>query len=510
MPTAVPKQKVMLIVMDGWGLNKEYPGNAIALAKTPYFDHLWQTAPTAVLEASGESVGLPEGQMGTSEVNHFTIGAGRVLFQDLVRINRAIADGSFGHNEAFTSTFDHVKKHDSTLHVVGLLSDGGVHSHQDHIHALIKAASEAGVGRVVVHVITDGRDTSPKGGSAYLQKLETFLAGVPVASVGSIAGRYFAMDRDHNWDRTDKYFNMLLRGDAPRFSSARKIIDASYEQDVTDEFIEAAMVEAPTGEAFTIGKNDAVIFANFRTDRPRQIVERFLTAQKNGTLENVLLATMCNYHKDYDTLVAFPPDEKVISMGQIIAEAGLKQLRTTETEKFIHMTYFINCKREEPFAGEDHKLFNSNTDVPTHDHKPEMRTPDIANGIVEALETDKYDVIFCNLCNADMIGHTGNIPAAIKGCETVDAALTQIVPVAQKHGFAILITADHGNADVMIDEETQEPMTSHSLSPVPFIVISDKHTELLRSSGSLEDIAPTILALLGLPEPQSMTGHSFV
>jgi 2,3-bisphosphoglycerate-independent phosphoglycerate mutase len=500
--------KVMLLILDGWGLYKEYEGNAIELAKTPFFDELWQKYPTAVLEASGESVGLPQGQMGTSEVNHFTIGVGKVLFQDLVKINKAIDDGGFVENVAFNQQFDHVLKHQSTLHVVGLLSDGGVHSHQEHIHALVKAATEKGVKRVLVHVITDGRDTSPHGGSGYLQKLETVLAELGVGKVASVGGRYFAMDRDNNWDRTDKYMTMLLKGDAPRFSSARKVIDASYEKQTTDEFIEPALIEAAVGENYSIQPNDAVIVANFRSDRPRQLVQRLIEAK----LDNVPLVTMTNYNRDFSThvSVAFPPDEKPISVGQVIADAGLKQLRTAETEKYIHVTYFINGKREDKLPGEDHLKYDSYTDIPTHDHRPAMRTPDIATGMVKALAENKYDVVIANLCNADMLGHTGNIPAAIEGCQTVDAALTKIVPAALAKGFTILITADHGNAEVMIDPETNEPMTSHTTNPVPFIVVSETYDKLTKSSGSLADIAPTMLEILGLPKPQGMTGHSFV
>lgn len=508
MKTHKPHSKVMLLILDGWGLYKEYDGNAIYQAKTPFFDSLWQNYPTAVLEASGESVGLPEGQMGTSEVNHFTIGAGRVIFQDLVKINKAIDDGTFSENIAFNHQFDHVKKHKSALHIVGLLSDGGVHSHQEHIHALIKAAADKGVKRILVHVVSDGRDTSPRGGAAYVQKLQEYLDEVGVGVVASVGGRYFAMDRDNNWDRTEKYMDMLLKGSAPRFSSARKLIEASYEKDSTDEFITPAMIEPPTGETYHVQPNDAVIVANFRSDRPRQLISKLIEAE----LRHVPLVTMTNYHRSFSThvTVAFPPDEKPISIGQIISDAGLKQLRVAETEKFIHVTYFINSKHEESMPGEDHLKFDSYTDIPTHDHRPAMRTPDIARGMVEALESEKYDVMIANVCNADMLGHTGSIPAAIEGCETVDAALAKIVPVALAKGFTILITADHGNAEVMLDPETNEPMTSHTTNPVPFIVVSEHHQELSKSSGTLVDIAPTILELLGLPKPQSMTGHSFV
>lgn len=504
--TSSSQRRALLVILDGWGLNKEYPGNAISLAKTPYFDSLWQNYPSAVFEASGESVGLPEGQMGTSEVNHFTIGAGRVEFQDLVRINKAISDDSFFHKPALKAAFDHVKKHHSALHVLGLVSDGGVHSHQSHVVAAVKAAAEAGVTQVWVHAITDGRDTSPRGGLHYLQWVEDQLTQIGVGRVASIVGRYYAMDRDHNWDRTDMAFKLLTHADGTPHSSAAKALEASYQAEITDEFVKPVSITPPGGEVATVKEHDALLFVNFRNDRPRQLTERLL---KQGP-KNLHLVTMTQYHPQYHVPVVFEPQTLGASLGQLVSEAGLQQLRVAETEKFPHVTFFLNCRREEPLEGEDRLMFDSYSDIPTHDLRPEMRTPQIAQALIENLNAGRYQLIITNLCNADMIGHTGNIPAAITGCETIDQALSQVIPVAQAQGYDIVITADHGNADEMIVEETGEPMTAHSLNPVPFIVISDRCKELNRKTGSMIDVAPTLLRLLELPQPDEMTGVSLV
>ncbi len=504
--TKTNKNKVLLIIIDGWGLNKKYPGNAAELANTPYYDKLWKEYPAAVLEASGESVGLPEGQMGTSEVNHFTIGAGRVFFQDLVRINKAIDDDTFGRKRAFQKSFSHVREFDSTLHIIGLLSDGGVHSHQEHIYALVRAAAKAGVEHVVVHPITDGRDTSPTSGAGYLELLQEKLDEIGLGRIGSISGRYFAMDRDKNWDRTDKYFHMITKGKAKTISSAKKAIEASYKNKKTDEFVEPVFIESPGKESNLVKENDAVIFANFRNDRPQQITERFLEAE----IPNLQLTTMTQYNPHYNVEVAFEPQAVDTTLGQIVSENNLEQLRITETEKFAHVTFFFNCKREEAYEGEDRFMFDSNSDIPTHDLKPKMKVMEIAETIVADIEDQKHDLIISNLCSPDMVGHTGNIPAAIKACETVNAALKKIVPAAIKQKYDVIITADHGNADEMLDEETGEVITSHSLNPVPLIVVSNRFSELKRKSGTLTDIAPTILTMLRLEIPQEMTGESFV
>lgn len=500
------KQKVLLIILDGWGINHDYEGNAITRAKTPTWDKLWKDYPHAILNVSGEDVGLPDGQMGTSEVNHYTIGAGRIAYQDLVKINNAIKTGTYADNPVFVKAFDHVKKFHSTLHIKGLLSPGGVHSHQDHIFALLKAAAKHGVTKVYLHLYTDGRDVLPKSAKKYVQELEDKISEIGVGKIASIGGRYYAMDRDHNWDRIDKAFDILTKKGGRRFKSAQEAIDASYEAGQTDEYIEPAHIEVEPGEEGCISTDDAVIFVNFRNDRPRQITERLL---EKGP-KNLFFATMTQYSPNYPVAVAFPPESIDRTLGEVLSEHGVKQLRITETEKFAHLTFFLNCKREEAFEGEDRIMLDSYSDIKTHDEKPEMRAPDIAKMIASDIESENHQVIMTNICNGDMVGHTSNIKATINGVEAVDKALAEIIPVAQKHGFDIMITADHGNAEEMIDEKTGEHLTQHSLNPVPLVFISKKHPSLNRGEGLLSDIAPTMLTLLALPVPKEMTGKSFV
>lgn len=498
-------EKLLLIVLDGWGLYKPFSGNAIDLAKKPFYDNLWKNSPTAVLDASAESVGLPEGQMGTSEVNHFTIGAGRVEFQDLVRINQSISEGDFFTKPAFLKAAEFVKKNNSTLHIVGLASTGGVHSHQQHIIELLRFAKKENVQNVVLHLITDGRDTPPTSGVVSVAEIEQAIIDIGVGRIVSVIGRYYAMDRDHNWDRTDKSFNMMTKGKGEQFSTAEKAIEASYAKDITDEFIEPCVIGSD-GSVSTVQENDAVIFANFRSDRPRQLTERFL---EKGP-KSLCFVTMTQYNPNYDVDIAFEPQPIPVSLGQVLSEANVKQLRVTETEKFAHMTFFINCKREDPFEGEDRMMFDSNSDIKTHDEKPEMRAMDIAKAIVADVEAGNHQVIFTNICNADMVGHSGKMKPTIIACETVDKALSMIIPAAEKNGYHVILTADHGNADMLEDPESHSVITSHTLNPVPFILISPKYRNLKRKSGTLIDVAPTILTILGLPIPAAMTGESFV
>ncbi|MBP7842937.1 2,3-bisphosphoglycerate-independent phosphoglycerate mutase [Candidatus Woesebacteria bacterium] len=499
-------EKVVFIVLDGWGLNKKYAGNAVELAHKPFFDKLWQRYPIATLETSGETVGLPEGQMGTSEVNHFTIGAGKVVFQDLVRVNKAIDDSTFFKNEAFLNSCNHVKKHNSTLHIFGLVSDGGVHSHIEHIKALVTMAKKQGVSSLYIHAFTDGRDTAPKSGLKFLHELEDHLRTTGLGKIVSVVGRYYAMDRDKNWDRTNMAFNLITQAEGEVFSSVEKAIQASYNNEITDEFIKPCTVAPDTGESYVVRDTDAIIFANFRNDRPRQLTEVFL---KHG-FKDLQFTTMTQYNPFYDVSVAFEQQKVDQCVGSVISDAKLKQLRVTETEKFAHMTFFLNCKKEDAYEGEDRVMFDSSSDIPTHDYRPEMRAADIAHEIVKNIELEKYDAIFSNLCNADMIGHTGNIPAAVKGCEAVDLALAQIVPNALKHGYTVIITADHGNAEEMLDEETGDMITCHSTNSVPFILVSEKYKTILRKSGTLVDMAPTIFKILDLEKPEHMTGESFI
>jgi 2,3-bisphosphoglycerate-independent phosphoglycerate mutase len=500
------KQKLLLIVLDGWGVTNKYRGNAIASAKTPYYDSLINEYPFSVVESSGVAVGLPDGQMGTSEVNHMTIGAGKVLYQDLVRISNKIKDGSFFDNPAFLKAFEHVKKNNSTLHIKGLIGTGGVHSHQDHMIALLEAAKKHGITKVYLHVFTDGRDTRPSSAEKYLESLESEIKRIGVGKIASIAGRYYAMDRDHNWDRTDKSFNVLVKREGKKYNSAGDALSESYKAGVTDEYVEPACVEVGAGEEGAICSHDAVIFVNFRNDRTRQLTEKFLA---DGP-EDLSYVTMTQYSPEYQVDVAYPLEDAGSTLGQVISEAGLKQLRVTETEKFPHMTFFLNCKREEAFEGEDRMMFDSNSDVKTHDEKPEMRTLDIAQFLASDLESEIHDAIFANLCNADMVGHTSNIEAAINGVETIDAALKLIVEKAKKHGYAVIITADHGNAEEMRDKETGAKLSAHTTNLVPFILISSKYQKLAHSVGTLVDVAPTALTVMGLKIPSDMTGISFV
>lgn len=499
-------QKILLIILDGWGIKEDYEGNAITRAKTPFWNKVWKNYPHAILNVAGEDVGLPEGQMGTSEVNHYTIGAGRIAYQDLVKINNAIKTGVYADNPVFVKAFEHVKKNNSVLHIKGLLSPGGVHSHQDHIYELLKAAANHGVTKAYLHLYTDGRDVLPKSAKTYVKQLEDKIAEIGLGRIASIGGRYYAMDRDHNWDRVDKAFEILTTKGGKKYKTAVEAIDDAYAQGITDEYIEPAHIEVEEGEEGCISSNDAVIFVNFRNDRPRQITERFL--QKGP--ENLFFATMTQYSPDYPVAVAFPPESINHTLGETLAENGIKQLRITETEKFAHLTFFLNCKREEAFEGEDRIMLDSYSDIKTHDEKPQMRALDIAKMIVADIQSGNHQVIMTNICNGDMVGHTSNIPAAMKAIEVVDQAMAQIIPVAQENGFNILITADHGNAEEMIDQKTGEKLTQHSLNPVPFVLISPKYKKINREVGLLSDMAPTILSILGLPIPKEMTGKSFV
>lgn len=497
--------KVLLAVLDGWGINKDYPGNAITQAKTPFIDGLWEKYPHTKLDASGEAIGLPAGQMGTSEVNHFAIGAGRVMHQDLVRINEAIADGSFYKNPALIKTFSHVKKFESTLHVWGLVSDGGVHSLQTHLEATVAAAKRFGLKKVAVHVVTDGRDTAPESGVVFVKKLVENLEKIGVGQIVDIVGRYYAMDRSQNMDRTQQAFQLYTQGKGKILKNPLTAIQQSYDAQVTDEFITPISIKSTNNLVGTIGANDGVVMVNFRNDRPRQITQLLLGAN----ISNLLMTTMTVYQPDFQVEVMFAPIKVKNSLGEVISRAGLKQLRITETEKFAHMTFFLNCKREEPFEGEDRFMFDSYSDIATHDERPEMRAPDIAQQITDTLADETYDVIFTNICNADMVGHTGNIPATIKACEAVDRALAQLVPVASERGYTVIITADHGNAEEMLTEDGQM-ITSHSCNQIPLIIVNDQLQSLTKEGGKLADMAPTILTLLCLDIPEEMTGKSFV
>ncbi|MEK7513694.1 MAG: 2,3-bisphosphoglycerate-independent phosphoglycerate mutase, partial [Patescibacteria group bacterium] len=481
------KKSVCLVILDGWGLRDRDEGNAIRQAKTPNMERLWHENPHAVLQASGEAMGLPKGQMGTSEIGHMTMGAGRIMFQDLVKINQAIETGEFFRNKNIKELMNRVKGKNSTLHLMGLVSDGGVHSHYSHVYALLKMAKDLGLKKILVHAFTDGRDCSPKSGLEFIEDLEQ------QAKIATVSGRYYAMDRDHNWERTDRCYKIIKNKNTEnKIESAAEIIKKSYEAEITDEFIEPAR----TKDFKPIKSGDGAIFFNFRNDRPRQLLERFLEQGPKG----VEWLTIIRYKPEYPVLVAFPPVELKNCLGEILAKNKIRQLRVTETEKFAHLTFFFNCKQEEAFEGEDRIMIDSFSDIATHDAKPQMKAREITQEIIQAMKDKTHEVIVANLCNADMVGHTGNFPAIIKGVEVIDECLGKLSEAARENNFELMITADHGNAE--------ELKTSHTTNPVPVIIQSRQFNQLNRDEGGLVDIAPTVLKLLGLVQPKEMTGKS--
>jgi 2,3-bisphosphoglycerate-independent phosphoglycerate mutase len=498
-------KRAVLIIMDGWGFREEKKHNAIAAANPPNFNLFWKTYPHARLHASGEAIGLPEGQIGTSEANHLVIGSGRILYQNLMRINRAIKNERIRENQAIKEAVDHVKKHNSILHITGILGPGGVHGHTEHIKAIIKVAKEAGVRDIMVHLFTDGRDVLPKSAIEYIRDIEEYIKKIGAGRITTIGGRYWGMDRDKNLDRTEKHFKVMVVGDGPRFKSPISVIEEAYKKGVTDEFIDPSLIETEEGEVGTIQTNDAVISTLFRADRGKQLTKRLLQEK----ISNLKLVTMTRYEEGLDVRVAFPPEKITNSLSEVLSQNNLKQLKITETEKFTHLTFFLNAQKDAPDKGEDRVMIPSDK-VKTFDEKPAMKTKKIADKIVEELNNDKYDFITTNLVNADMVGHTGNVGATIKAVLTVDRAIGRIVEAAQKNNVDVIITADHGNAEETYDEIRHQPITAHTLNPVPFILISNRFKEINRQEGSLADIAPTVLKLLDIRKPVEMTGQSFV
>ena len=480
---------VALIILDGWGLAPDGPGNAISLADTPVFDALWAKHPHTQLTAKGEAVGLPEGQMGNSEVGHLNLGAGAIVPQDLVRIDKAVEDGTLAENETLRAAMADAPR----VHLIGLVSDGGVHSSIDHLEALARLGSDWGVGDVVVHAFTDGRDTSPTSGAGCLARVESW----GTARVGSVVGRYFAMDRDKRWDRTEKAIKLLVGGEGEHHvDTAEQAARQAYERGETDEFIPPTTV----GDEARIRPGDAVIAFNFRPDRMRQITEKL-----TETVDRYV--TMTEYDEDWDFPILFPPMRPALTIAQVISDRGLKQLHVAETEKYPHVTYFFNGGEERPFEGEVRELVPSPRDVPTYDHKPEMSAREAADAFVRHWGKDKPAFAIINFANPDMVGHTGDIDAAVKAVETVDECLGQVVEAVHASGGACLVTADHGNADHMLDEDGSVN-TAHSLNPVPFIVTADGVS--LNGEGILADVAPTVLELLGIDQPEQMTGRSLL
>jgi 2,3-bisphosphoglycerate-independent phosphoglycerate mutase len=476
---------VCLVVLDGWGLAEPGPGNAVELADTPVFDELWARHPHTTLTTHGPAVGLPEGQMGNSEVGHLNLGAGTVVKQDLLRIDEAIEDGSFFENEALRAACDAER-----LHLLGLVSDGGVHSSLEHLRALIELAGREDVPDVVVHAFTDGRDTSPDSGAGHLAEVESWGG----ARVATVSGRYYAMDRDRRWDRTELAYDAIVNGEA-EFSAdtGEAAVRAAYERGETDEFIKPTLV----GDNGRIREGDSVIFFNFRPDRARQLTQKLGEA-------GFRLTTLTEYHEDWDYRVAFPPARPAVTLASTLADRGKPQLHVAETEKYAHVTYFFNGGEEDEYPGEERELVDSPRDVPTYDKKPEMSAREAARAFRERWREGDYTFGIINFANPDMVGHTGVIEAAVKGIETVDECLGEVVRAVEDSRGVCVITADHGNADQMLDPEGN-PDTAHSMNPVPLIVTADVGE--LREGGTLADVAPTILALLGEHQPAEMTGR---
>ena len=479
MPRSYPL--VTLVILDGWGLAPPGPGNAVEQADTPVFDRLWAEYPHTTLQASGEAVGLPPGQMGNSEVGHLTIGSGRILFQDLMRVNKSMEDGSLFENPALTSAFERGEN----VHLLGLVSHGGVHSHIDHLQALLRFAPE----KTWIHAFTDGRDVSPH--SAVHD-----LAELPQDRIATVAGRYYAMDRDQRWDRTDKAYEAIVHGEGVRGTVPVKDVQRSYDAGVTDEFIEPIVF----ADRPRLTHDDTAIFFNFRPDRARQLTERLLASQ-------FYVTTMTRYRRDLDCPVVFEEQDVDETMAEVCAEHGIRQLHVAETEKYAHVTYFFNGGREEEWKGETRILVPSPRDVPSYDHKPEMSAAQVAAELDSALADGGYGFAVVNLANPDMVGHTGSIPAAVKAVEAADAALGTILAAVEREGGVALVTADHGNAEEMLDPDGN-PQTAHTSNPVPLVVTNPDAS--LRTGGQLSDLVPTMISLLALAKPLQMSGRNLM
>jgi 2,3-bisphosphoglycerate-independent phosphoglycerate mutase len=502
-----------LIILDGFGLREERHGNAIAQADTPHFDRLWETYPHTILQASGEAVGLPDGQMGNSEVGHLNIGAGRIVYQDFTRINKAIRQGDFFTHEVLRQAMNHVKERGSALHLFGLLSDGGVHSHIDHLFALLDMAKQEQVGTVYVHAFLDGRDVAPDSAKGYIKQLLDKMKELGVGRLATIQGRYFAMDRDRRWDRTEKAYRALVYGEGHSFSDPLEAVDKSYQRNVYDEFVEPIVLvnddQQPVG---VIRSGDAAICFNFRPDRAIQISQAFTNENFEGfnrgdkRPKDLYYVCLTHYSETVNGHVAFKPVNLNNTLGEVVTQNGLNQLRIAETEKYPHVTFFFSGGREEKFEGEKRVLINS-PKVATYDLKPEMSAYEVTDAVLEEIEQNGHDVIILNFANPDMVGHSGKLEPTIKAVEAVDQCLGKVVDAVLKQGGVAIVTADHGNADMVIDEHNQ-PHTAHTTNPVPFIV-----TRLgvkLREGGILADIAPTMLDLLGLKQPVEMTGQTLI
>jgi 2,3-bisphosphoglycerate-independent phosphoglycerate mutase len=505
-----PAGPVVLVVLDGWGLREEREGNAIKLARTPSYLELLDRYAHSSLQASSEHVGLPEGQMGNSEVGHITMGAGRVVYQDLTRIDKSVKDGDFFEKQALVDAMTRCQGDKHALHIVGLVSPNGIHSHTRHLYALIEMAARLKLQRVFVQGFTDGRDTSPAGGAGFFGELEQLMTKVGTGRVASVGGRYYGMDRDNRWERTKKAYDSMVNSQAPHSASAVDYIRKSYETGVSDEFVvPGTIVDANDQPVGPIREGDSIIFFNFRSDRARQLTRALALDNFDGferkPYQKIHMTTMTQYDRTFTFPVAFPPQSLNGSFAEVIAAQNMTNLRVAETEKYPHVSYFFNCGIEKPYPGEDRILVPS-PKVPTYDLQPEMSAKGITDNLVNDVEARKHDVIICNFANADMVGHTGNIDAAVMAVETIDQCLGRIVRAVHDAEGVLIVTSDHGNAEEMWNTQLNEPHTAHTCNPVPVIVVQDVKGMRLREGGSLRDIAPTMLGILGVPAPPEMTG----
>ena len=506
MPTSIPSP-VVLIVLDGWGHREERDGNAVALASTPTWDRLWSRFPRTLLAASGLPVGLPQGQMGNSEVGHLNLGAGRVVPQDLVRISQSVADGSFFRNDVFVDLARRVKGRGGTLHLVGLVGKGGVHAVDTHLLALVDLAHREGVRRVAIHALLDGRDTLPRSGLGFVRELLERVRGR--AEIASLGGRYYGMDRDKRWPRIEKFYRAMLDGVGPRAKDPIAAIEAAYERGESDEFIVPVVIERDGSPVTTVRDGDGIILFNFRADRMRQLVSA-LTAQRFegfdvGERPEVDVATMTMYDETFAVPAAFPPLTLSKIVAEVLSDHGKTQFRTAETEKYAHVTYFFNGGFEVPYPGEVRELVPSQR-VATYDLMPEMSAPGVTEVLCRAIEGRAHDFVLCNYANGDMVGHSGVLAAAVAACETVDRCLGRVLAAAEGAGARVIVTADHGNCEMMIDPETGGPHTAHTTNPVPIVVVDPSGDRPLRRGGALQDVGPMVLRMLEVEKPPAMTG----
>lgn len=507
------KKPTVLMILDGYGLGENTPGNAIIEADTPIMDKLMEQNPFVKGYASGMAVGLPDGQMGNSEVGHLNMGAGRIVYQDLTKITKAIQDGEFFENKELLAACENAKKKNSSLHLMGLLSDGGVHSHTEHLYGLLKLAKQQGLEKVYVHCFLDGRDTPPESGKGFVKQLSEQMSELGIGEIATVIGRYYAMDRDNRWERVEQAYNALVKGEGRQADDAVKAVSDSYQEGKTDEFVLPTVIQKEDRPVATVKHDDSIIFFNFRPDRAREITRTFCTDDFDGFDRGERIRTTFVCFTNYDVTignksVAFPKTEITHTFGEFLAEHKMTQARIAETEKYAHVTFFFNGGVEEPNAGEERILVKS-PKVATYDLQPEMSAHEVCDKLVEAIRSDRFDVIIVNFANPDMVGHTGVEAAVVKAIEAVDACIGRTVDALKEVNGQMFICADHGNAEKLIDQETHEPFTAHTTNPVPFILVNTEGYGL-REGGCLADIAPTLIEMMGMEQPKEMTGKSLL